>query len=66
METIGKTITLGSMGLLFCATFGDGLGKVAEKPQVGCPSNQIQNIVEARKLEHSFRRISARIPYALP
>ena len=23
-------------------------------------------IVEARKLEHSFRRISARIPYTLP
>ena len=26
----------------------------------------IISIVEARKLEHSFRRISARIPYTLP
>ena len=25
-----------------------------------------KSIVEARKLEHGFRRISARIPYTLP
>ena len=31
-----------------------------------CTNTQILTIVEARKLEHGFRRISARIPYTLP
>ena len=30
------------------------------------PNVVYSNTVEARKLEHSFRRISARIPYTLP